>query len=383
MVNHKQRILVADDIPDNLFVLKATLEQAGYDVITAQSGEEVLSILESAGDSIDLVLSDVMMPGLSGYDLCRHLRIEPRFKDIPIVLITSKRRDEEDMVYGMEAGADDYLNRPIDPRLLIKKIQSLLGRKLAQDYWHEKYQQKTDELTAREWWSRMLVHDMRSPLTGAKGYLSLLANDPNLSFKQREWVVKIQRAVEQQEGMLQDLLTFAAAYDGKLKLKLESFDLCGCVREQISNHWHAAQQRGIVFNFHGANQEHEILADYQLLGRVIANLLTNAIKYSFANTEVQIWVSSLSDAPFEVAIPGSVAFFIANEGLTIPKADQADIFKPFVRSIATSGPLQRPQGVGLGLCFCEQIIRLHRGEIDVISPIPGKEDGALFYFVLP
>ena len=125
----RKRILIIEDMPDNLLVLQATLEHEGYEVVTASNSAAALDLLKETGQEVDLILSDVMMPGLSGYDLCRRLRRDALFASLPIVLITAKRIDEKDALLGMNAGADDYLIRPLDPKLLVKKVRLLLDRK--------------------------------------------------------------------------------------------------------------------------------------------------------------------------------------------------------------------------------------------------------------
>lgn len=160
----RQRILVVEDMPDNLLVLQATLEHEGYEVVAVSDGKEALRYLGQGGASdIDLILSDVMMPNISGYELCQEVRLNPRTAHLPVVLITAKRLDENDALYGMDKGADDYLTRPIDPRLLVKKIAHLLSRKKHLEHWQDKYQQEKQQLLLREWGTRTLVHDLCNP----------------------------------------------------------------------------------------------------------------------------------------------------------------------------------------------------------------------------
>jgi len=384
--NQPSHILVVEDNSDNLLVLQSTLEHAGYQVSTALNGEEALEFLQTPGQAVDLILSDVMMPGLSGYDLCHSLRQDHKHAGLPVVLITAKRIDERDALHGMNLGADDYLVRPIDPRLLTKKIQILLDRKHTLDGWRKKHQAKVDELDHREWSTRMLVHDIRNPLSGTIAAVSLLEMDQDLSTAQRLLVGKALQCLEKQSEMLEDILATAAAQNGRLQLKRESFALGECVQDQVLLQEEAAAFRRITIDCQGLDGDWRVEnADRRLLGRVIANLMMNALKYATGDTTITVWIGAPAAAPFPLPVAGEgrVTFMIINEGPIIPESAQEWIFQPFAQGGNNDQESPRTAGVGLGLCFCQQIIRLHGGRLGVISPVPTGESGVAFHFTLP
>lgn len=384
--NHQSHILVVEDNSDNLLVMQSTLEHAGYQVSTALNGEEALEFLQRQGQQVDLILSDVMMPGLSGYDLCHFLRQDHKLTGLPVVLITAKRIDERDALHGMNLGADDYLVRPIDPRLLTKKIQILLERKQTLDSWRKKHQEKVDEIDHREWSTRMLVHDIRNPLSGTIAAVSLLEMDPDLTTGQRALVGKALQCLEKQSEMLEDILATAAAQNGRLQLSRERFALGECVREQVLLQEEAAAFRRITIDCQGLEGNWQVEnADRRLLGRVIANLLMNALKYALGETTITVWIGPPAAAPLPLPDVGGgrVTFMIINEGPSIPEAAQEWIFQAFAQGGADGQDSPRTSGVGLGLCFCQQIIRLHGGRLGVISPVPTWGSGVSFHFTLP
>ncbi len=380
-------ILVVEDNLDNLLVLQSTLEHAGYQVSTALNGEEALQLLqEDQGVQVDLILSDVMMPGLSGYDLCHVLRRDLTLNELPIVLITAKRTDETDALQGMNAGADDYLVRPVDPQLLTKKIQVLLDRKRCLDSWRQRHQDKVAEIDLREWNTRMLVHDMRNPLSGAMAAISLLEMDPNLTPNQQLLADKAIQCLEKQSDMLEDILATAAAQNGRLHLNRGDFDLGECVREQVLLQEETAAFKRIALDCQGLDGGWRVeRGDRRLLGRVVANLLINALKYADRSTTVIVWIGPPAAAP--ISLPdteGRLTFMIINEGQPIPASAQEWIFQPFAQMTTGGQSNHRVSGVGLGLCFCQQIIRLHGGQVGVISPLPDWSDrGVAFHFTLP
>lgn len=380
------RIMVIEDMPDNLLVLQATLEHEGYEVLPMMDGESALERLKDAQCEVDLILSDVMMPGLSGYDLCRCLRHDPALAHLPIVLITAKRLDERDALLGINAGADDYLIRPIDPQLLAKKLRLLLDRKQDIKHWQSKYQDKKKQIESTEWGARMLVHDIRNPLGGAIGAIDMLGMDPNITEDQRFLVNLAQNCLKTQMNMLQDMLATVAAKNGSLVLSKDTFDFGACVQEQVSFQQGVMAMERCDFRCQGLEDSFFVSADKKLIGRVVANLIVNALKYGQKRYGVDIWIGPPEKCSLPITGQGRLAFMIINHGPAIPENIQQTIFQPFVMGSSVKHDQETSiltAGVGLGLCFCQKVIELHGGFLNIISPLPGREDGVAFYFVLP
>lgn len=382
----KPCILVVEDQPDNLFILKEILERGGFQVITANRGEDALETLQNSYQEIDLVLSDIMMPGISGIMLCESIKTNPPSSHIPVILITSICLDEKDELKGREVGAEDYLTRPINPDLLIKRIKRILEAKKTIDFWKGAYEEKDRALTSQEWSTQMLIHDLKNPITGASGYLTLLAMDQDLSPKQRNLIQKIQVALQQQTEMLQDMLSLAAAKFGRLVLEKEIFSMYDVLKENVFLQHGMALQKGMVLHTEmPCSDTCLIKADRRLIKRVLANLIINAIKYGESDSPIEIYLGNHDENRYLKDIPSKdgIWFSISNEAPVIPEEDQKVIFKPFEQGKTDVEQKYALKGAGLGLCFCHEIIRLHDGEIGVISPIPGRSSGAVFYFHLP
>ena len=383
--NASARILVVEDQPDNLFILKEVLERSGFDVISAACGEEALQKLHKNPDTIDLVLSDIMMPGISGVMLCETIKADNASSHIPVMLITSLCLDEKDEIKGREVGAEDYITRPIHPDLLLRRIKKILDAKKTIDFWKDACQEKEQALTSQEWSTRMLIHDLRNPLTGASGYLTLLAMDSDITPNQRNLIQKIQVALQQQTEMLQDMLSLAAAKFGRLALEKETFPLCDVVKENVFLQQGAALQRGMVISAEMSSAPCLVHADRRLIKRVIANLVANAIKHGESDHPIEIYAGAMDECPYakRPAGDGHIWFAIANEGSAISPEDQTLIFRPFEQKNIGTARKYGFKGAGLGLCFCWEIVKLHEGEIGVISPITGRGSGVVFYFSLP
>ena len=384
--NSMERIMVIEDLPDNLLVLQATLEHEGYEVLPMMDGESAIQHLKEEQGEVDLILSDVMMPGLSGYDLCRSLRHDPTLAHLPIVLITAKRLNERDALHGIDAGADDYLIRPIDPQLLSKKLRLLLDRKQDLKHWQNKCQDQKKAIESTEWGARMLVHDIRNPLGGAIGAIDMLAADPTITESQRFFIVLAQNCLKTQMNMLQDMLATVAAKNGTLVLNKHSFDFGACVQEQVRFQQGVMEMERCDFHCQGLDDELFVTADKQLIGRVVANLIVNALKYGQHRSLVEIWSGPPEKCPLPLAGQGRLAFLIINQGPTVPEEIQQKIFQPF--TMGSNAKQDRENsvltgGVGLGLCFCQKVIDLHGGMINIISPLPDQDDGVAFYFILP
>lgn len=379
------RILVVEDQPDNLFILKEILERENFQVITAKTGEEALEKLQNMYDEIDLVLSDIMMPGISGIMLCETIKTNASSSHIPVMLITSLCLNEKDELKGREVGAEDYITRPINPDLLLKRIKRILETKKTIDFWKGAYEEKDQALNSQEWSTRMLIHDLKNPITSASGYLTLLAMDQDITPKQYNLIQKIQVALQQQTEMLQDMLSLAAAKFGRLILERETFSLCDVLKENVFMQQGTALQKGMALHTELSNSACLVKADRRLIKRVIANLIINSIKYGEPNQPIEIYAGEQTDNIYLRHLPSNnhIWFSIANEAPVIPQEDQKRIFRPFEQQHTRAEQKYGVKGIGLGLCFCHEIIRLHEGEIGVISPIPGRNSGVVFYFSLP
>lgn len=357
------RILVIDDTLQNRALLEAQLEAAGYVTTLAASGEEGLAAFDQA--PFDLVLLDVMMPGINGIETCRRLRLHPRGRDIPILFLTASH---ESAVHdqALDSGGDDFLRKPIERTELLLRVRSLIRiTRLQSDLRRErdalvKLQEQKDLLTA------LLVHDLKNPLS------SVIANsqfvlDGLEDEDQRSALEDVSSSAETIHQMVLNLLDIGRAEDGVLVPAQDRVDLKGlfeelarhCARRLVARR----QQLRIPESF-----PPPILADAGLLTRTLQNLLDNSMKYSPSGTDIVA----------EIEGRGSMLQIrIRDHGAGIPVAQRERIFEKYAQ---VEGRTLERSSRGLGLVFCRLAAEAHRGKIWVEDNVP---KGSTFVLELP
>ena len=201
-------ILIVDDQEINRQVIAELLTQPGYHLVLAGSGAEALEIV--AEWKLDLILLDVMMPGMDGFEVCQRLKSNPQWQHIPIILVTALDRTE-DLVQGFESGADDFIAKPFKRLELQARVRSMLRLKEHYDRLEAQKVQLEEVLQLRKDMTNMLVHDMKTPLTAVIAYSGLLLRDSVLSAQNQQHIQAIQQEAEQLNNLANDLLRRAKA----------------------------------------------------------------------------------------------------------------------------------------------------------------------------
>lgn len=381
-------ILIVDDNPDNVMLLEAMLRSRGYATSAASSG--VAALAQVAAVPPTLVLLDVMMSGLDGYEVARRIKSDPALPFIPIVLITAKQ-DVRDKVYALEQGADDFLSKPVHRAELLARVQALLRLKQAHDDLqsrHEELRALNDRLQTSEQQHeelvQMITHDLRSPLTALQGSLELL-NDGTLgplTDRQRQFVrIGLQNS-KTLGRMITDLLDVYRMEAGHFELDLERLDLAAVARTVSQQMEGAVLERGLALVNAVPAGVPPVRADRDRLQHVLLNLITNAIKYTAKGT-ITVSATVGEPLPAGVTMDGPyLTVYVTDTGPGIPADARAQVFEKFYRvPQGDTDRRPRPIGTGLGLTFCKQTIRAHGGEIWVE---PGEGDiGSRFAFTLP
>lgn len=358
----KRRILLVDDDVRNLRVLEGTLAPLRYELASVENGEEALASF--ADDPPDLVLLDVMMPGLSGYDVCRRMKETSVF--VPVVLVTALD-DRDSMVTGLDSGADDFISKPVDGVELRARVQSLLRSKAAHDDLRESYEQLKEAEAARDTLTHMLVHDLRNPLTAMHGYMQLLQMmdlsiaDPRAPGH----VLSSASSISTMLDMVDGILDIAKMEAGEMKLTPVQVDLStvvDTVEETLGGH---TESRSVTVE--RRLNVPEVSADVDFLRRVLINIVGNAIAYSPRGGTVMVASDSDGD---------QVRVTVSDEGPGIPEAQRELIFEKFKQADGAA----KARSSGLGLAFCKLAVEAHGGRIGVED---GQSGGSAFWFVLP
>lgn len=345
-------ILAIDDIPDNLFLIKLALEQEGYNVILVDNGTTALAQIEKSPPT--LILLDVMMPGMDGYEVTKRIREHPNLPYIPILLITA--HEHSSLIRGLDAGADEFIRKPVHIEELQARVRSLLRLK-----------QTIDQ---RENFVHCLTHDLRTPLVAADRMLDLIGQGVfgEVSSELQKAVGSIINSNQNLLQMLNTLLEVHCYEVGDKTLSFTTLNLVELVEEVATELAPLAQEKGLEIKLNLDAQAPEIQGDRLELRRVVANLISNAIKYTDRGF-VSIRLYPITHSPVF-----SVAIDVEDSGVGISAEDKMTIFERFRQGT------HKRSGHGLGLYLCKQIIQSHHGTIEVQSEV-GK--GSIFTVQLP
>lgn len=356
------RVLLVED-NDELRDFVAQRLAATYEVEEAKDGEAGLAAARRA--TPDLIVSDVMMPGMDGHELCRRLRADPGLAAVPVILLTA-RAGSEAVVEGLEVGADDYVVKPFALRELEARIAAHLRAKETERQLHE----RESRLVAIGQMTSSVVHDLRNPLTLLKGYADLAHR---LAVRGGDTVIaeeleQVKAASDRLRRMIEEILEFARG--GTPRLLLETLPARAFLQETLTPLAADLEERGIATEIHlKLDDDLKVTLDRDRMQRVLENLLKNAREAVLPGTEVRrvflrAWVEE----------GDGLAIRVADTGPGIAAELAGHLFEPF----ATTG---KKQGTGLGLVTVRNLVKAHGGEIRVETAAP--EGGAAFTVTLP
>ena len=365
--NKIDRILAVDDTQDNLILVQAILESEGYKIDLASDGIKALRQIEQSPP--DLILLDVMMPGIDGYEVTRRIRNNPTISYIPILLITAFHQSS--VVEGLDAGADDFIRKPFDTDELLARVRSLLRLKHSLDEQQKMARQREDFVSR-------LTHDLRTPLVAADRMLNLFEMETfcKISPEMKQAIAVMIRSNQNLMEMVNTLLEVYRFEAGKKTLNWEECDLRKISQEVVSELSPLTNEKGLTLKIDTrkldplSQKPAIIMGDRLELRRVLNNLIANAIKFTDTGG-ITIRIYETSSNPGD---PDSVIIEVQDTGYGIAPEDRATIFERFRQG------RNKRSGSGLGLHLSHRIVEGHRGTIKVASEV-GK--GSLFTMQLP
>ncbi|HWA11074.1 MAG TPA: hybrid sensor histidine kinase/response regulator [Opitutaceae bacterium] len=355
------KILIVDDDRINVRILGGILKTEGYLFTSADSGERALEVYREFQP--DLVLLDVMMPGISGFDTCRKLRETHGDACAPVIFITAKN-ESDDVLEGLMAGGVDYLPKPFRPQEALARIGTHLHNRMLLG-------QLSKANAAKNKFLGMAAHDLRNPLATIRGLAEFLRDGTvgQLTADQLDLVNTIHEASQSMLAMVNDLLDVATIEAGELKISPEPCDLGQLVKKSVSlgNIEAARKQTTIVFEPPAAALMAPV--DPAKIRQVIENLLSNAVKYSPRGSTITVTM---------VADTATCSVAVQDQGPGIPENERDRLFQDFGRLSAK--PTGGEKSTGLGLAICRKIVEAHRGSI-VANNLPAR--GCEFRITLP
>jgi len=373
-------VLMVDDVEANLVALEALLGSMACNLVRARSGNEALR--ELLKREFAVILLDVQMPEMDGYEMARHARSNPTTSDIPIIFLTAMHQTEDTVLQGYGSGAVDILFKPVSAIILRSKVQIFLDlyamrRRLAdQIATHERtlieLQASRDALEQRHValaeaqrdqreLTAFIVHDLKNPLTVVNMGLELARGDiPSSQPELADTINEAAEAAARLRTMIEDLLTISRMEEATFPLQREQLSVTKLLRSVIQSFVRRAEERGIVLS-QPPEMNVEIKGDRTLLQRVFENILDNAFRYTPARGRIEVMIRKVMS---RTAQAQGLEIDVSNDGPPIPERERARIFEKFRRGLensSTSG------NAGLGLYFCKRAVEAHGGDIDVVQ----------------
>lgn len=350
----RTKILVVDDRKENLFAMEQILKSLDCDIYMAHSGNDALSY--TLRHDFALILLDVNMPEMDGFELAELLRDMEETKQIPIIFVTAINKEDKSVFKGYESGAVDYLFKPVDVDILLSKVKVFLelnAKKRELEAMQAELRRSNESL---QQFASVASHDLKNPLNVIAGLseLVLARHSDGMSDKGKECMRHIVGAAERMNRMITDLLTYAQL--NALPAHFVEVDLNAVVQEVTADLAGRIAMNGGEVQLHGELPVVE--ADRTLIYQLFQNLIGNAVKYRHKEREplVRIMYNGGSGNGFCVIV-------IADNGIGMKREEIPTIFSPFKRLDAAKGY----EGTGLGLATVQRIIDLHRGSIAVDS----------------
>ena len=357
-------ILIVDDEPNNLKVLHNLLTENNYVVRAARSGA---AAIESAQiDPPDLILLDIKMPNMDGYEVCQWLKGEPQTQHIPIIFISALNQ-VDDIVSAFNVGGVDYITKPFQFEEVIARVKTHLTiiRQAQELRWQseqlermvERDRERFEKISdMREKFVRGAAHDLKNPLTIVGGYASMMLRMDTVRQDQdlKQMAQEIEGAGSDMLEMIGNMLD-VLRFQNSVTLDKGQTDFNLIVDDVISSYQTLAIAKNITLEFRAQFSEVPIIVDAKLIQRVVENLVSNAIKYSPNESHIMVTTDCKE---------GKAILLVEDDGYGIPEYDLPLLFDPFYRSESTS---DKAEGTGLGLSVTKEIVEQHGGRITVDS----------------
>ena len=360
------KILVVDDVMSNVLLLKILLTNEQFQVITCSNGNSCLELART--EHPDLILLDVMMPDISGFDTCSELRKDEETKDIPVIFLTALN-NPADLVHGFQVGGNDFLTKPFNKEELVMRVMHQISLVAAKRIIVSQNIELRRTISNRDKMYSVIAHDLRSPMASIRMVLNLLVNAiPPETIGQElfDLIDKANRESEETHDLLDNLLKSTKSQTGRLNVVLQEFDLAEVVPGVVDIFVMIAETKHIKLNLN-IEEGVEVNADKDMLKTVIRNFISNAIKFSNENSTIDISVKN--EAPM-------ARISVRDHGVGISADRIATLFSDGKTTYGTANE----EGSGLGLQLCKDFAVKNGGDVEVTS-IEGE--GSTFSVLVP
>ena len=367
IVETPSSVLIVDDNSKNLQVLADILRAKNYRVATSKDGFKALNFVSKRKP--DIILLDIMMPDMDGYEVCRRLKDDANTRDIPVIFI-SALTDTADKVKGFQAGGVDYITKPFQKEEVFARVDAHLKLKRAQeDLKKANYELKTANTTKDKLFS-IIAHDLRSPIGSLSGILEVITDDPELldPDQQAEYLRQLRDSVKNVGLLLENLLYWAGSQRGTIEYQPQFINLAQVVDVNIRLLSNIASEKSIGL-ISDIPVDAAVYADENMVMTIIRNLISNALKFTTESGEIRISAQKTDNM---------TTLCIADTGIGITEENLKKLFRQD-EHFTTYGT-KKEKGSGLGLLLCKEFVERNQGEIWVESE---EGQGSRFFFTLP
>ena len=362
------KLLVVDDVQTNVLLLKALLSKEGYGILVANNGQEALEVIRN--ENPDLILLDVMMPGMDGFEVAERLKSEEYRCEIPIIFLTALD-DTQSIVNGFKLGAGDFISKPFRKEELMVRIKHQLSLVAARRIIEEKNEELRKTIAGRDKMYSVIAHDLRSPMASMKMLLNTIMMsvekdkiDPDIF----DMLEMSNKTSEEVFSLLDNLLKWTKSQLGKLTVIPQKLDISGLADGVVEVMNSVAEVKHIKL----IRTDHEsffVYVDIEMIKSILRNLISNAVKFSNPDSEIKVGIK---------AEDGKVIVSLTDSGKGIKKEDQHKLLKDSTHF--TTYGTNSEEGSGLGLLLCRDFARKNGGELWFESE---ENLGSVFSFSLP
>lgn len=357
-MSEQVKVLVVDDLPENIYVLSEILVN-DYQVVAATSGKKAIEIATQEPYP-DIILLDVMMPEMNGYEVCRALKRDDRTCDIPVIFVTALT-EEKDEEYGFNVGAVDYITKPVSPPIVRARVKTHLTLKEARETLEQQNQSLIEAAKLREDVDRITRHDLKGPLSTVIGMPALLMSKENLTSQQREILRLIRESGYLMLDMINNSLNLYKMEMGNYPYQPERVELDELVKKVIveCDNLCSAHHVDVEFQLDNSSSSVEnafsVDAEELLCHSMLSNLIKNAIEASPTNGVVEVGLENL----------GNVTRIQVQNNGEVPEEIRDSFFDKYTT-------LGKPEGTGLGTYSAYMAAKTQGGDIVLDTSTPGK-----------
>ena len=361
------KILIVDDVVSNVLLLKILLTNEKFQVCTANNGTTCIEMARK--EHPDLILLDVMMPDISGFDTAVVLKKDEETKEIPIIFLTALNTPA-DLVHGFQVGASDFLTKPFNKEELVMRVMQQISLVAAKRIIEKQNAELRATLNNRDKMYSVIAHDLRSPMASIRMVLNLVIQSATPESVGPELFMLLDNAnkeAEEMHDLLDNLLKWTKSQTGKLTVVTQELDLCDIIPGAVEIFDMIAASKHITLEQIGTNQSIKVLADNDMMKTVLRNFMSNAIKFSPEGSTIQISVNNEGEF---------ARVSVKDQGVGIAADRLGSIFHKGESTSGTGGE----EGSGLGLQLCQDFARKNGGDCFVESV---EGEGSTFSFTIP